>query len=83
MTIIKLIKRKLNLVLDNINGDFFAAYGIAMSEAGQGSCDKALTSINSAIEIEGLIDYKAELYKRKAECLIIKSQLSEARIALR
>lgn len=75
-------QEKIKFSPNNINGDFFAVYGIAMSEAGQGSCDKALISINSAIEIDGLIDYKAELYKRKAECLIIKNQLSEARIAL-
>jgi diguanylate cyclase (GGDEF)-like protein len=67
---------------NNINGKFFAAYGIAMSEASQGSCDQALKSIDYAVSIEGLNDYKAELYKRKSECLITEGRLDEARIAL-
>jgi diguanylate cyclase (GGDEF)-like protein len=67
---------------NNINGKFFAAYGIAMSEASQGSCNKALMSIDAAIKVDGLIDYKAELYKRKASCLITDNRLNEAKVAL-
>ncbi|MBU2926187.1 diguanylate cyclase [Colwellia sp. 1_MG-2023] len=67
---------------NNINGKFFAAYGIAMSEASRGSCEQALRSINYAVSIEGLSDYKAELYKRKSECLITEGKLDEAKIAL-
>ncbi len=67
---------------NNINGKFFAAYGIAMSEAEQGNCLHALTSIDYAINLEGLIDYKAELYKRKAQCLIATNKLNEANKSL-
>ena len=67
---------------NNINGKFFAAYGIAMSEAEQGTCNSALTSIDYAINLEGLIDYKAELYKRKAQCLITTGNLDEAKESL-
>ena len=66
----------------NINGKFYAAYGIAMSEAQQGACDKALISLEQAINMEGLIDYKAELYKRKALCLINANKLIEAKVAI-
>jgi len=67
---------------NNINGKFYAAYGIAMSEAEQGNCRQALISIDHAINIEGLIDYKAELYKRKALCLITLNKLNEAKASL-
>jgi len=67
---------------DNINGKFYAAYGIAMSEAEEGRCDKALVSLDKAINLEGLIDYKAELYKRKAQCLINQHKLVEAKQSL-
>ncbi len=67
---------------NNIDGKFYAAYGIAMSEAEQGSCEQALVSIDYAVALEGLIDYKAELYKRKAQCLIEKGDLNEAKDAL-
>jgi len=67
---------------NNINGKFFAAYGIAMSEAEQGNCSQALISIDYAINLEGLIDYKAELYKRKTQCLIAINKLDEAKKSL-
>jgi len=67
---------------NNINGKFFAAYGIAMSEAEQGTCSSALISIDYAINLEGLIDYKAELYKRKTQCLIATGKLDEAKESL-
>tara|TARA_R110001583_G_scaffold11696_2_gene52611 strand:+ start:483 stop:2435 length:1953 start_codon:yes stop_codon:yes gene_type:complete len=67
---------------NNINGKFYAAYGIAMSEAEQGNCNQALTSIDYAINLGGLIDYKAELYKRKAQCLITLGKLDEAKKSL-
>jgi len=67
---------------NNINGKFFAAYGIAMSEAELGDCNQALKSIDYAINLEGLIDYKAELYKRKTQCLIATINLAEAEESL-
>ena len=67
---------------NNIDGKFYAAYGIAMSEAEQGNCSHALASIEYAIKLEGLIDYKAELYKRKTQCLIENNKLDEAQTSL-
>lgn len=67
---------------NNIDGKFYAAYGIAMSEAEQGNCNSALVSIDRATALEGLIDYKAELYKRKAQCLIKSNRLAEAEKSL-
>ncbi|MGV2872968.1 tetratricopeptide repeat-containing diguanylate cyclase [Colwellia sp. E150_009] len=67
---------------NNIDGKFYAAYGIAMSKAEQGDCSQALISIDYAISIEGLIDYKAELYKRKSQCLLKLGRLDEAQTAL-
>mgnify|MGYP001942298708 FL=1 len=66
----------------NIDGKFYAAYGIAMSQAEQGSCVKALVSIDKAIKLHGLIGYKAELYKRKAQCLITANHIDAAQKAL-
>lgn len=66
----------------NIDGKFYAAYGIGMSQAEKGDCTQALVSIDKALKLEGLIDYKAELYKRKAQCSIATSQLAIAEAAL-
>ena len=67
---------------NNIDGKFYAAYGIAMSQAEQGDCVKALVSLDKAIKLDGLIDYQAELYKRKAQCLIVVNQIEAAQKAL-
>jgi len=67
---------------NNINGKFYASYGIAMSEAEQGNCQQALVTLDRAINLEGLADYKAELYKRKAQCLIKENKLTAAEQSL-
>ncbi|PCH97096.1 MAG: hypothetical protein COB83_03345 [Gammaproteobacteria bacterium] len=67
---------------NNINGKFYASYGIAMSEAEQGNCQQALVTLERAINLEGLLDYKAELYKRKAQCLIKENKLTAAEQSL-
>ncbi len=67
---------------NNIDGKFYAAYGIAMSEAEQGKCNEALVSIETALNLKGLSDYKAELYKRKTQCLIKKNKLVAAKESL-
>jgi diguanylate cyclase (GGDEF)-like protein len=41
-----------------------------------------LVSIDFASGLEGLIDYKAELYKRKSDCLITLNKLAQARVSL-
>ena len=75
-------QQKIKFSPNNIDGKFYAAYGIAMSEAELGVCSSALKSIDKALSLEGLIDYKAELYKRKTQCLIKEDRLDEAKEAL-
>lgn len=67
---------------NNIDGTFYALYGIAMSLAGKGDCSEALITIEKALAISGLVDYKAELYKRQALCFIKQNKLNQATIAL-
>lgn len=78
----QLYQKAIEFSPNNIDGKFYAAYGIAMTEAEQGNCSHALVSIDYAINLEGLIDYKAELYKRKAQCLITNNKLNEAQQSL-
>jgi diguanylate cyclase (GGDEF)-like protein len=61
---------------------FFSAYGIAMTLAEKGDCQQALPSINQALQLDGLIDYNAELYKRQASCYIRLGDLAAAENAL-
>ena len=67
---------------NNVDGKFFALYGISMSLAGKGDCTQALNYMEKALSITGLIDYKAELYKRQALCFIDKSMFNRATTAL-
>ena len=67
---------------NNVNGKFYAVYGIAMSEAEQGNCQQAFKTIEKGLSIAGLIDYKAELYKRKAQCSIKENKLKQAQQSL-
>lgn len=66
----------------NIDGKFYAAYGLGMSQAEKGDCEQALESINNALTFNSFIDYKAELYKRKAQCLMKAKQLTQAEQSL-
>ncbi len=62
----------------NSNIKFFSAYGIGMTLAEKGDCDQAIPIIDQALKLKGVIDYNAELYKRKATCLIELGQLDKA-----
>jgi len=66
----------------NTNITYFGSYGLGMTLAEQGECQQALDVIEQALKLEGLDDYDAELYKRKASCLIQLNQLVEAEEAL-
>ena len=68
---------------NNIEGQFYAIYGIAMSLSGKGDCTQALSTITKALSLPGLADYKAELYKRQARCFIKTRQLTLAAVALK
>ncbi|MDX2369027.1 MAG: diguanylate cyclase [Colwellia sp.] len=67
---------------NNVDGKFYALYGISMSLAGKGDCTQALGYIKEALNLSGLMHYKAELYKRQALCFIDKSKLNLATTAL-
>lgn len=66
----------------NANLSFFSAYGIGMTLAEKGDCLDAITIIDKALALKGIIDYNAELYKRKASCLIELGRLTEAEEAI-
>ena len=66
----------------NTDVGFYGAYGLSMSYAEKKSCDKALEQIEVALALNGMPDYNAELYKRKASCLIDEGRLQEADIAI-
>jgi len=57
---------------------FFGNYGLGMSFAEKGDCQHALSIIDKALALNGQIDYNAELYKRKASCLIKLNKLAQA-----
>lgn len=62
---------------------FFAFYGLGMTLAEKGDCTEAIDVINQAMKLQGVPDFNAELYKRKAQCLLVKNQLADASIALK
>ena len=61
---------------------FFSAYGLAVSYAEKGDCKLALIAIERALQLQGLEHHDAELYKKKASCLITLGQLDDAETAL-
>lgn len=67
---------------NNIEGKFYALYGISMSFSGKGDCTQALSYIEKSLQLPGLNDYKAELYKRQALCFIEKNKLKLAENSL-
>lgn len=62
---------------------YFSAYGLGMSLAEKGDCQQALSYIHKAFNLDGLDDYDAELYKRKASCHIQLGELDEAELAIK
>lgn len=66
----------------NSNISFFSAYGLGMTYAEKGDCELAISTIDRALSLNGLVDYNAELYKRKASCFIAMGQLDNAEEAL-
>jgi diguanylate cyclase (GGDEF)-like protein len=67
---------------ENVDGKFYALYGLSMSLSGKGDCTQALGYIEQALTISGLIDHKAELFTRQAQCFINENKLSLAKAAL-
>ena len=75
---------KFNLYLKRIDYtpnkeiSYFGAYGLGMTYAEKGDCVLAIQTIDRAFLLNGQIDYDAELYKQKANCLIRQGKLEEA-----
>ena len=75
---------KFNLYIDkltytpNTEISYFGHYGLGMTYAEQGNCKKALAIIEQAFKLHGPKDYDAELYKRKAVCLLRLGKPNEA-----
>ncbi|MFD2167902.1 diguanylate cyclase [Thalassotalea euphylliae] len=79
-----LAAEKFNLYLNRISYtpnkeiSYFGAYGLGMTYAEKGDCEKAIPVIDKALTLNGQVDYDAELYKRKANCLIKEGKFAEA-----
>lgn len=61
---------------------FYGNYGLAMTLAERGSCEKAIIAINKSLNLNGQIDYDAELFKQKAICFIQLKLFAKAKEAL-
>ncbi|MGL1956833.1 MAG: diguanylate cyclase [Colwellia sp.] len=79
----KLYQQSVSFIPDINEAKFLALYGLGMSYSGKGECKQAFIVIEKALDMPGLIDYKAELYKRKAKCFIKALKLEEAQIAVK
>ncbi|MFQ3193817.1 MAG: two-component system cell cycle response regulator [Colwellia sp.] len=66
----------------NTEISFFSAYGLGMTLAEKGDCLQAITVINRALTLNGLIDYNAELYKQQVHCFIQLGELEQAQASL-
>ncbi len=61
---------------------FFGEYGLGVTYAESGQCEKAITVLDYALTLNGQIDYNAELYRHKSICFIQLNNLVEAEKAL-
>ena len=67
----------------NSDVTFFGLYGLGMTLAEKGDCQKAISIIDNALAIKGANDYYAELYKRKSSCEASLGLLKEAQESLK
>ena len=74
--------QKKMLYVPNAEITFHGAYALGMTLAEQGLCERALLVIEQALNLKGIVDYNAELYKRQASCLIALNELDKAEIAI-
>ncbi|OKY24880.1 tetratricopeptide repeat-containing diguanylate cyclase [Thalassotalea sp. PP2-459] len=77
ISLFKRYQKKVNYT-PNEHLSYFSAYGLGMSFAEKGDCQQALSYIEQAFNLNGLDDYDAELYKRKASCHIQRGELEHA-----
>jgi len=70
------------MYVPNTKITFYGSYALGMTLAEGGVCERALVVIAQALNLKGIIDYRAELYKRQAHCFIVKKEFSKAKKAI-
>ena len=63
----------------NSETKYYSAYGLGMTLAEKGDCDKAFVVIQEALSYKGLEDYDAELFKKNARCFISQGNATQAK----
>ncbi|WP_100642447.1 tetratricopeptide repeat-containing diguanylate cyclase [Alteromonas facilis] len=58
---------------------YYLHYGRAMTLAEMGACEQAMVAIDDALALSGIIDYDAELYKKRALCNLQSNNIDEAK----
>ena len=66
----------------NLEISFLSAYGLGMTLAEKGNCQRALTVIEKGLSLNGPADYNAELYKRQSLCNIQQNNFEQAKVSL-
>jgi len=66
----------------NTDISFYSAYGLGMTLSEKGECLRAIEVIDKALSLHGMIDYNAELHKKKVHCYIVLGQLEQAKSSL-
>lgn len=66
----------------NLDVNYFSAYGLGMTLAEKGDCQQAIKVIDKALTLYGTQNDNAELYKKKAFCLIELGEFSDAELSL-
>ena len=67
---------------ESVHFKFLAEYGLGMTYAQSGDCPRSLEAIARAVALDGPADYKAELYKKQAGCLLSDGRVADARAAV-
>ncbi|WP_177168815.1 tetratricopeptide repeat-containing diguanylate cyclase [Thalassotalea agarivorans] len=68
-------------VFENPRQDFFGYYGLGTTHQIVGDCTAALKVIQQALNYPGAGDFKAELYKSRALCLVKQGNYQQAKDA--
>ncbi len=72
-----------SLYTPEMKPSYYGLYGISMTLAEKGDCDLALTKIDTALSLQGIDDYDAELYKSQARCFIQLDRIADSETALK
>lgn len=67
---------------NNYSEKYYLYYGRAMTLAEKGDCNSAISVIDKALSLNGIVDYDAELYKRRAFCDLSLGDIATAKTDL-